>query len=209
MTTQDEAIIIAHLKQLYAEYLHTKDIDSKARFFSSHCRQICRTTPSFAARERSTIMRYLYETAGKDTKTIQNLMQQPCSSKDGTANLAKDAVEHPSSQKRSYYTIRPLGGREMEFSSDDVVAPAGFSSAAEIRSQAEAENWIGMRVDLWDDEGMNRQGREQGILVKVQYWWRKEGAEWVHILHDIMYIGSRDGTEGSQGEILENDGQRN
>ena len=50
---------------------------------------------------------------------------------------------------------------------------------------------------LWFDDGF-----EKDILVKVRYWWRKEGGEWLQILHDIMYMGPRDGTEGSDGELL-------
>lgn len=54
-----------------------------------------------------------------------------------------------------------------------------------------------MRVDLWDSD-------PKALLVKVQYWWRVEGGEWLQILHDILYIGPRDGTEGSsRDKILE------
>ena len=67
-----------------------------------------------------------------------------------------------------------------------------------------------MRVDLWDEGG-----EEDGLLVKVQYWWRFEeipeherGDEqamgWRQCLHDIMYLGPKDGTEGEDGlEVLE------
>lgn len=53
------------LKRLYAEYRHTADIDAKGRFFSPACIQICRPLPSYAARNRDTIVRYLHEAAAK------------------------------------------------------------------------------------------------------------------------------------------------
>ncbi|KAL6909282.1 hypothetical protein GGI43DRAFT_429866 [Trichoderma evansii] len=172
-----------HLKQLYAAYRHTSDIGLKGNFFSSTCFQICRPRPSFAARDRETIVRYLYESAGQDpnnsSSTTEAINKQP---------------------KKSYYTIRPLREDEFEFSTDEHVKPAGFVAAEDVKQKAKAEGWVGMRVDLWDEEG--DEGGE-GFLVKVQYWWRKEEQGWIQILHDIMYIGPRDGTEGSQGELLQ------
>lgn len=63
MGASDQEAIAGHLQQLYADYRHTGDIEAKAHFFSPACRQICRPTPGFAARERETIMRYLRETS--------------------------------------------------------------------------------------------------------------------------------------------------
>lgn len=206
ISTTDE--ITAHLTRLYYEYIQTKDIDAKGLYFSPECRQICRPTPQFAARERSTIVRYLHETSGRDPDSIQNIAEEPSGSRQPDSSLPQ-ASSDPSGQgeKRSYYTIRPLREDELEFGTDEVVRPAGFSSAAKVQQKAEMEGWVGMRVDLWDDDGDDGTRGRKGILVKVQYWWRKEGDEWRQILHDIMYLGQRDGTEGKEGEITEHSHQ--
>lgn len=117
--------------------------------------------------------------------------------------------EDPVSRDTAYYTIRALLPSEHSFGSDAATAAIGLTSAA-LAARAEAEGWVGMRVDLWDE------GSEDGLLVKVQYWWRLEvvgeegdvgeeqdGKVWKQCLHDIMYLGLRDGTEGREGvEIL-------
>lgn len=202
MEALDQTAIVAHLKQLYAKYRHTAELEAKAKFFSPECRQICRPTPAFAATNRETIMRYLRETSGKGTEKIQEFVQDQ--EKTTTVNTpVKETMVDVNSQKRSYYTIRPLTPGEMEFGSNEAAVPAGFGSATDVKIRAEGEGWVGMRVDLWDDEENDLKGKAQGILVKVQYWWREESGVWLQILHDIMYLGSRDGTEGSEGEILE------
>lgn len=173
-----------HLKQLYADYRHTDDISLKGNFFASTCLQVCRPQPSFSARDRETIVRYLYEAAGT------------------SSNLSSSTTEARNTQlRKGYYTIRPLQDDEFEFGTDEQVAPAGFTKASELKQKAETEGWVGMRVDLWDVEVGNEDS--EGTLVKVQYWWRKEADGWIQILHDILYIGPRDGTEGSQGQVLE------
>jgi hypothetical protein len=174
-----------HLKQLYAAYRHTDDIGLKGNFFSSTCFQVCRPKPSFAARNRETIVQYLYDSAAPRSTDVSS------STTDAKSNQSK----------KGYYTIRPLREDEFEFGTDEQVAPTGFATAGELKQRAETEGWVGMRVDLWDVE----EGKEQseGTVVKVQYWWRKEENGWIQILHDIMYIGPRDGTEGSHGEVLE------
>jgi hypothetical protein len=172
-----------HLKQLYAAYRHTSDISLKGNFFSSSCLQICRPRPSFAARDGETIVRYLRETSSKDPNTSSST----------TEVLNKQ-------RKKSYYTIRPLREDEFEFGTDDQVKPAGFETTDDLKKKARAEGWVGLRVDLWDEEG---EDGNEGLLVKVQYWWRKEEQGWIQICHDIMYLGPRDGTEGSQGKLLE------
>lgn len=198
----DQSVVTAHLKRLYAEYRHTADVEAKSQFFSPDCRQVCRPMPAFAARNRDTIMRYLRETSGKGTEKIQQYAEDP----DKTAAIrgpGNEIVAGVSTAKKSFYTIRPLTDGEMEFGSDEIAGPAGFDSASAIKLQAEREGWVGMRVDLWDDEGTDRAGKRLGMLVRVQYWWKEEQGVWSQILHDIMYLGSRDGTEGSQGGILE------
>lgn len=117
---------------------------------------------------------------------------------------AKKTAIGTGNQNKSFYTIRPLTDGEKEFGNDESAIPAGFDSAPRIKLIAENERWVGMRVDLWDDEGTDSEGEALGILVKVQYWWKEVlSGEWLQILHDIMYLGSRDGTEGTQGQIVE------
>lgn len=202
MGASDKTVIIAHLKQLYAEYRHTAEVEAKAQFFSPDCRQICRPMPAFAATNRDTIMKYLRETSGKGKEKIQRYAGDPGKTA-VTPGPDDEILASASTPKKSFYTIRPLTDGEMEFGSDEIVVAAGFNSASALKLQAEREGWVGMRVDLWDDEGTDRGGETLGMLVKVQYWWREELGSWSQILHDIMYLGSRDGTEGNQGEILE------
>ncbi|KAK1985982.1 hypothetical protein LZ30DRAFT_707038 [Colletotrichum cereale] len=174
-TSQIDDDLIAHFKMMYRSYRQTSDIDAKGAFFSSSCYQICRPKPSFSARNRDTIVGYLHDYAPK-------------------ATAATEANKKP--EQKSFYTIRPLRETEYEFGTDEQVAPAGFASVEEVQRKALREGWVGMRVDLWDDQ-------ENSLLVKVQYWWRKENDIWIQIFHDIMYMGPRDGTEGMDGEILE------
>ncbi|KAL0940059.1 monocarboxylate permease-like protein [Colletotrichum truncatum] len=169
--------LTAHLKILYAAYRHTNDIDAKGTFFSPFCYQICRPQPSFAARDRETIIRYLHETAPKRDSTRQ--------------------------KTKGYYTIRPLVETEFEFGTDEQVAPAGFPSAESIKEKARAEGWVGMRVDLWNESAGLEEEEDNSLMVKVQYWWRKEGELWLQIFHDIMYMDAKDGTQGLEGNVLE------
>lgn len=171
--------LAAHLKSLYAAYRRTKDIDAKAAFFSPACYQICRPKPSFAARNRETIVRYLHETAPK--------------------NDAADTTP----RMKGYYTIRPMEVEEFEFGTDEHVLPAAFDSSEKVKEKADEEGWVGMRVDLWSELVDERAQEDDSLLVKVQYWWRKEDGEWTQIFHDIVYMGPKDGTQGSQGEVLE------
>jgi hypothetical protein len=114
-------------------------------------------------------------------------------------------------RSRSVYTIRPLHTSEFDFGTDDITAPIGFI-VEELKQKAAQEGWVGMRVDLW-----NQDEDRKGLLVKVQYWWRLEEISgdgrvmdefasrgWRQCLHDIMYLGPKDGTEGEEGvEVLE------
>ncbi|KAK3334055.1 hypothetical protein B0T19DRAFT_459600 [Cercophora scortea] len=173
--------ITDHLKALYSAYRGTTDIDAKGAFFSPECLQICQPQPAYAATNRQTIVKYLHEAAS----TGKNLAT-------GSGQIKTDK------ESRKGATIRPLTADEFEFATDDVTAPAGFTSSA-LKRKAELEGWVGMRVDMWDDDEAVGNG---GLLVKVQYWWRKEGEEWVQILHDIMHMGPLEGTEGREGELL-------
>lgn len=195
--------IVSHIKNLYHEYRHTADIDRKGLFFSKKCLQICRPTPSYAATTRAEIVQYLKD-AQKGVVPV-----------DGSSSDAADALktseettkEVTSKKKgRGLYTIRPLKLSEFEFGKNEHTKPVG-STVEELKEKAEKEQWVGMRVDLWDEGEA-----DDSLFVKVQYWWRKEnvpederldgegeGAGWRQCLHDIMYLGPKDGTEGEEG----------
>lgn len=192
MPTTATPEIETHLKQLYAKYRLVTDPDAKGPFFSQECHQICRPTPSYAAQNRDTIVRYLREAAAGGVKLAS------ANDDDG-----EDEEAYKPEKKKGRYTIRPLREGEFEFGTDEQVAPAGYASADETRKQAEREGWAGMRVDLWGGAGVGEPGETPGMLVKVQYWWRREEDGWIQILHDIMYFGLRDGSEGVDGEILD------
>ncbi|KAH7121727.1 hypothetical protein B0J13DRAFT_567196 [Dactylonectria estremocensis] len=180
-----------HLRQLYAEYRRTNDLDEKGLFYSEQVHQICRSDPSYAARERATIVRYLRESGPLVARILRDAGQLG----------ADEAVG--SNTKANYYTIRPLAAEEAhDFGTVEHITPAGYESVAELQGQAAAENWEGVKVDMWSDDGDGK-----GLMVKAKYWWRLENAEkdggtWRQILHDILYLGVRDGTEGTDGGIL-------
>jgi len=106
------------------------------------------------------------------------------------------------------YTIRPLHASErLDFSTSAVTSSIDLTPS-QLLQKSQDEGWIGMRVDLWDEGA----AAEESLLVKVQYWWRKEAVEpgeevegdeqgkgWRQCLHDIMYLGPKDGTEGEEG----------
>ncbi|KAK4160906.1 hypothetical protein QBC43DRAFT_324824 [Cladorrhinum sp. PSN259] len=170
----DNKFITNHLKALYSSYRDTTDIDAKGLFFSTECMQICRANPSYAATNRETIVRYVREATEAGV---------------GGESLAS---------KKEGWSARPLREDEFEFGGTDeaVTAPIGLTTS-ELKEKAKEEGWAGLRVDLWfyDEE----QPETDGLLVKVQYWWRKESDdEWRQILHDIMYMGPLDGTQGAE-----------
>ncbi|KAL1887834.1 hypothetical protein Sste5346_009946 [Sporothrix stenoceras] len=189
MTSIPSITVTDHVIQLYTAYRHTTDNDAKGLFFAVDCRQICRPIPSYAAQDRVTIVRYLHESSGLSI--------------DGSAVKEEKA-------KKSFATIRPLRPDEYEFGMDEQVKPAGFATADDLKKYALEQGWIGMRVDLWDEEEgeLTADGQPQGTLIKVQYWYGKEQkedgtADWIQVLHDIMYIGQLDGTQGKEGELIE------
>ncbi|KAK1635693.1 hypothetical protein BDP81DRAFT_430122 [Colletotrichum phormii] len=184
MASQTDAVdLTTHLKIIYASYRHTTDIDAKGAFFSPFCYQICRPNPPFAAQDRETIVRYLHEYAPKEQAEASEPGRKPT--------------------KKGFYTIRPLKDSEFKFGTDEQTAPAGFSSAVEVEQKARREEWVGMRVDLWDESPDHEADKKEDLLVKVQYWWRREEGSWMQIFHDILYMGPRDGSEGANGEVLE------
>jgi len=174
------------LMKLYAEYRRAPSIEEKAAFFSPQCMQICRPYPFYGARDRDTIIRYLQESA-----IAQSGIE-----------VIDQAVRSSSGATKGYYTIRPLRADEREFGNDEE-AKLALASANEVYEKAKSEDWVGLRVDLWMDNGTESGTVLDGLMVKVRYWWRKEGEEWLQIMHHIIYLGARDGTEGSEGEVLE------
>ncbi|KAK4225235.1 hypothetical protein QBC38DRAFT_483600 [Podospora fimiseda] len=178
MASTSKKQITNHLKTLYSSYRDTTDIDAKGLFFSTECMQICRPNPSYAATNRETIVRYVREASEGGVGGESSLP-----SKEG-------------------WTARALRDDEFGFGGDDeaVTAPLGLK-VSELKDKAMKEGWVGLRVDLWFyDEVRQSEKAGHGVLVKVQYWWRKEGGEWMQILHDIMYMGVLDGSQGTEVE---------
>ncbi|KAK3314044.1 hypothetical protein B0H66DRAFT_567633 [Apodospora peruviana] len=125
-----------HLKSLYSAYRDTTDIDVKGLFFSPEVIQICRPQPSYAARDRETIVQFLHEAAKMGTNLA-------------TDGKSKEEPDNAVQLKRC--TISPLKEESSEFefgdSDDEITLPAGFT-ASELRRKAETEGWVGMRVDF-------------------------------------------------------------
>ena len=202
-TINHQEKLVEHIKRCYHAYRHTQDIDRKGLFFSPSCMQICRTTPSYSATSREEIVQYLKDAQKGDIPLEQDLNE---------SENVEDSSQTVSNVKVSLgvYTIRPLRASECDFGDGAVTSPVHLTPN-ELKARATEQNWVGMRVDLWDE------GVGQGLLVKVQYWWRLEtipdderlksdtsDKNWRQCLHDIMYIGPRDGTEGAGGlQILQ------
>ncbi|KAM0326987.1 hypothetical protein ACHAQA_006108 [Verticillium albo-atrum] len=139
------------------------------------------------------ILAYLYEASGlqpntKTPKIIREIFQSQADVPEGA---------------KGYYTIRPLESREVEFGNALGDPARDIASSEDMLDVAVDRKWVGMRVDMWTDGGVNGNGVKRGLLVKVQYWWTKEDDKWMQIAHDIMYLGPRDGSEGKGGDILE------
>jgi len=183
---------ISLLKSQYHTYRHTPNPTLQSFHFSPTCLQICRPIPSYHATTRAQIIQYQ-----KDAISASEMK-------------AKDPLFKPlvGENIRGVYTIRPLTSAEAsDFSTQEVTAEIVLSPE-ELARKAREEGWVGMRVDLWD-EGVPIEG---SLLVKVQYWWRwedvavgeglegdEEGMGWRQCLHDVVYIGERDGSEGEEG----------
>jgi hypothetical protein len=173
--------------------------------------QVCRTIPSFAAVKRDTIIQYLLEAAGfQDLESYERAQSSPPATESTTAAAPGDKGKESAPGKvkgltgKSYYSIRPLKpAEESEILAEDVVTPLGMTPS-QLDELRRTENWIGMRVDLWEDSD---DGDGAGRLIKVKYWWREENVDgekkWLQCLHDIMSIGERDGSEGKEAEALE------
>lgn len=182
--------LFSHLVGLYAKYRQTKNIEDKGVFLSPGCIQICRQDPSYAAKDRQTIIHHVYESGPMVERILQEAGAQP----------------DPSATKTSYYTVRPTNSEEtLDFGSSEHVIPAGLATPDQVRNQAIREGWVGIKVNMWEDDGHG-----QGLLVKVKYWYRLESLEkdrriWRQCLHDILYIGPRDGSEAQDGGIIYKD----
>ena len=150
MASTTSPAVADHLKRLYTAYRRTTDNDAKGLFFAVDCRQICRPTPSYAARDRATIVRYLNEASGLSVNRSAT-------------------TEDEQKKKKSFASIRPLRPNEFEFGTDEQVQPAGFTTADDLKKHATEHGWVGMRVNLWDEVDSTVDGKAQGTLV--QYWW--------------------------------------
>ncbi|CAK7201731.1 hypothetical protein SEUCBS139899_004443 [Sporothrix eucalyptigena] len=167
----------AALHQLYRDYYHSPDIDAKAHFFAFDCKQVCRSRPDYAACDKAAIVRLMQETPSLSALTG-----------------AEPSTEKP----KSFATIRALSPSECSFADNDAtVQAAGFTSAAALHEYATRNNWVGLRVDLWDEDD-----KKEGSLLKVHYWWAFRFGQWVQVLHDILYIGPLDGSQGEGGQHI-------
>jgi hypothetical protein len=192
------------IKRLYHTYRHAPDFQQKGLFFSPTCMQVCRPVPSYAATTREQIVQYLKDARKGNITNID----------DASSSFELSTSEGTRAGPKNLYTIRPLCPAEFEFGTPAVTSHVGLTPS-ELAQRAKDENWVGMRVDLWTEGSAS-----EGLLVKVQYWWREEtvapGEEvdgdekskgWRQCFHDIMYLGPRDGAEGKEGlEILEWEG---
>ncbi|CAK7233553.1 hypothetical protein SBRCBS47491_008651 [Sporothrix bragantina] len=167
----------AALQQLYRDYYHTADLDAKTRFFAFDCKQVCRPRPDYAACDKAAIVRLLQEAPSLSALTGVQV-----------------------TGGKSFATIRSLSPEECTFACGDAcVQAAGFDSATALHDYAVKNNWVGLRVDMWDvDEADNT----KGSLIKVQYWWAFRFGQWTQVLHDILYIGPLDGTQGEGGQPI-------
>ena len=194
-----------HLRTLYAAYRSAPSIPAKTTFFSPACKQLCTPCPTYAAHTRDTIVRYLSEAATASSGI----------------SVIDDAVRASDANTKSYYGIEPgpdvmAGLYGME---DGFVRRAAFASVSALVEQAEREGWVSMSVVMWSDTGKEDEGVtgvERGLMVKVDYWWRREKDEdeqgegnsdgteekWLQILHHITYLGPRDGSERDVREVL-------
>ncbi|KAH7398489.1 hypothetical protein BKA66DRAFT_453219, partial [Pyrenochaeta sp. MPI-SDFR-AT-0127] len=196
---------IADIKKLYHAYRHTSDIDRKGLFFSPTCLQICRPTPSYATTTRGGIVQFL-----KDAQEgIVPVHNSPSVDAASTPKAPNTLAKGNELEGKGVYTIRALQPSEYKFGNDEITAPINLT-VKNLEQKAEEENWIGMRVNLWTEGGA-----QDTLFVKVQYWWRREVIPederledegeigWRQCLHDIMYLGPKDGTEVEVGlEVL-------
>jgi hypothetical protein len=194
------------LKNLYHAYRHTTELDRKSMYFSPTCMQICRPTPTYAATTRGQIVQYLRDAQQGKVPVNNSLGTQ------ARPEVLNDGIiQKTSHANKSVYTIRPLLPSEYEFGAEDNITPIHMTSDA-LHRIVKDQQWVGMRVDLWDEGPV-----DTCLLVKVQYWWRLERAEdgkglegdtegygWRQCMHDIMYLGPREGTEHQSGlDVLE------
>lgn len=144
------------IKKQYHTYRHTRDIQAQGLFFSPTCMQTCRPNPSYCATSREQIVKYLADAKKGNIHS---------------SSSSDSSTPKPKPSSRSRYTIRPLTlPTELEFGNPEVAKPIGFTPE-DLVEKARNEGWVGMRVDLWDE------GDEEGLYVKVNYWWQKEGTQ--------------------------------
>jgi hypothetical protein len=205
MLTPTEALI----KKLYHNYRHTADSDQQGLFFSPTCIQLCRPIPSYAATTREQIVQYAKDAAKGNVPATSDKITTGIKEEDTENVVISDNLTKKQKESRGTYTFRPLLPHEHKFGDESATSAINFTPS-QLLQKSKDEGWVGMRVDIWDMDV-----EEDGLLVKVQYWWREEavrpgeemegdvgGRGWRQCLHDIMYIGARDGTEGAEGEVL-------
>jgi hypothetical protein len=183
-------MVEAHIKELFHTYRSTPDLEYKGLYFSSTCMQVCRQIPSFAATTREQIVQHQRDAdAGKFSTDNAHATN---------AKKTESTTMDPDPKPRLLYSIKPISISESSFGTRESCEAIDLIPSR-IQRQAEDERWIGMRVFLWDES-------KGGLLVKVQYWWREEesgqGKVWRQCLHDIMYLGPKDGTEGGEEQVL-------
>ncbi|KAH4197144.1 hypothetical protein HBI25_082820 [Parastagonospora nodorum] len=171
----------AHIKLLFHTYRSRPDPTYSGLFFSPTCMQICRPIPTFAATTREMIVWYQ-----KDADDgVLSFGDDTTPTKEGSKEISK-----------LLYSIHPIPPLSVTFGTQESCAAIN-KTPEQLATQAKEEGWVGMHVDLWDKS-------EEGLLIKVQYWWREEhgdgGKVWRQCLHDILYLGLKDGSEG-YGEV--------
>ncbi|KAK0613530.1 hypothetical protein B0T14DRAFT_414427, partial [Immersiella caudata] len=168
--------IVAHIQSLFQSYHQTASIPDRARFYSPQCMQTCRPQSSYSARDSETIVRYLHEA---DTN---NMNFNPGSGSEPTSTLESKGGEEPG------FTFRGITDEEFDFGGDEITKWVGLTEL-EMKEKALMEEWVGTRVDLRFPVVDSGNGEEGMMVVKVRYWWRREGEKWVQILHDILDMG--------------------
>ena len=58
------------------------------------------------------------------------------------------------------------------------------------KEKAALEGWEGLHVVLEDAD-------PDGLLVKVNYYWRQEDGIWVQCLHDLLWVGPKNAGSGN------------
>ncbi|KAI9166525.1 monocarboxylate permease-like protein [Paramyrothecium foliicola] len=174
---RDEALM-----ELYHAYCWSEDFKTTISFISSDFMQICHPFPQFAGHGSMRMIALFREVMnGKTCVEAINL-----------------AIAERSKTTKYFYTVRPLDPREHEFGREpSVVLPAGFEHTGELRRKAIEEGWRGLRVDTWFHDTAS--SLRSNLSMRMRYWWRLERGRPKIIMRQYLYIGRRDGNEGTEG----------